>query len=72
MVGQGHTTLAFEVNMARLDKEVGNSIVNESPESSEGNTDSMEECFASTLYCNIRLFKEFVLLNKVIYSFGSY
>jgi hypothetical protein len=50
MVGKGHTTLAFEVNTTKLDKEVGNSIVNESPESSEGDTDFMEECFASMLY----------------------
>jgi hypothetical protein len=39
-----------EVNKARLDKEVGSSIVNGSPESSEDDTDSMEECFASMYF----------------------
>ena len=45
-----------EVNKARLDKEVGNSVVNGSPESSEGDTDSMEECFANMLYFVVNRF----------------
>lgn len=34
--------------MVRLVKEVGSSIVNRSPESLQGDVDSMEECLAST------------------------
>ena len=36
-------------NKARLDKKVGNSILNGNSESLQGDTDFMEECFASTL-----------------------
>lgn len=42
--------------MARLNKEIGNSIVNGSPESLQGDADSMKKCFTSTLDFTIHRF----------------